>query len=73
MSNHDDHTVSFDMCRHALVLAVPVLGIRPDGNAEFGQPVVAMNGGRDDQIPQMLRAIAADMEEAGLENIGSLK
>ena len=61
------------MCRHALVLAVPVLGIRPDGNAEFGNPVFAVNGGRDDQIIQMLRAIAADLEKEGAKTIGSLK
>lgn len=71
---HDDiNTVSFDMTRHAFVLAVP-LG-KPAPGVEDGrmaEPVFCINGGSSESLIAALRAIANMIESNGMRNIGKL-
>lgn len=71
MSNNDQ-VISFDMTRHAFVVAVPIAEIRPDGYAVPGQPVFALNGGDERTLVLALRAIAADIENHPLTHIGTM-
>lgn len=67
-TKNDDQVLSFDMSRHAFVLAAP----RADHNGVpgIGSPVVAMNGGDEATLVYALRTIADMIESGGTDSFG---
>lgn len=73
MKQGNDNAVSFDMERHAFVLAVP-LGDPAPGieGGRLSEPVFCVNGGTGEDLMNALRAIADMIERNGLASIGTL-